>query len=47
MPITGLSEVTLAYDGTTIRTRQTADAIITPNAGGSVVNPLDPEHNRF
>lgn len=47
VPMTGLSEVTLAYDGTTIRTRQTADAIITPNAGGSVVNPLDPEHNRM
>jgi hypothetical protein len=45
--MTGLSEVTLAYDGNIIRTRQTVDAIITPSVNGTVVNPLDPEHNRL
>jgi hypothetical protein len=43
----GLSEATLAYDGNLIRTRQTLDAIITPSVNGTVVNPLEPEHNRF
>jgi hypothetical protein len=45
--MSGLSEATLAYDGNLIRTRQTFDAIITPNVNGTVVNPLDPEHNRM
>jgi hypothetical protein len=43
----GLSESTLAYDGNFIRTRQTLDAIITPSVNGTLVNPLDPEHNRM